>query len=464
MNHSGRELKRHAGPVIAASGLLALGLVALSGCTAPAGSAAQPPKGILVLLVDCLRADHLAAGGSTLGATPNLDRLASRAVVFDRASSVASWTRPSVPSIWTGLYPSEHGVTDLIEGGKGVRGGVLAEEAVTVSEAMQSAGYRTAMIGNQFQLSPRFGMAQGFDLYHNNVKSPHGIHEKLLAWLDEAPSSPYFAYLHYLDIHWPYWQQASTRGRFGSDAIASKLDGNLDEVRAGVGSGAIVLDEADRREIAALYAEALAALDAEIGRLFDDLEKRGVFDETLVVVLSDHGEELGERGGIEHGHTLKEELLHVPYIWRLPASWRVKAGRHVSELVETRTLAPTLMSLVGQPIPPAVSAPSLVPWLDGPEPAAPPYRVLAAESNGMFEVRDERFKLVAVPARKSFELFDLEADPGELQDVAATHPAEVEALRQAFRAWHATLRPLGVATAELDAETEEGLRSLGYLQ
>ncbi len=441
-----------------------LALLCLGGCAAPASSKIGPPKGILVLLVDCLRADHLAAGGSTLGATPNLDRLASQAVVFDRASAVASWTRPSVPSIWTGLYPSEHGLTDLIEGGKGVRGGVLSEDAVTVAEAMQAAGYRTAMIGNQFQLSPRFGMAQGFDLYQNNVKSAHGMRENLVGWLDEAPEKPFFAYLHYLEIHWPYWQKASTRGRYGSDAITSHLDGNLDELRAGVDSGAIVLDDADRKEIAARYAEALAALDGEIGLLLADLEKRGLLDETLVVVLADHGEELGERGGIEHGHTLKEELLHVPYIWRLPASWRGPGLRHERAMVETRTLAPTLMSLVGQPVPPAVSAPSLLPWLVGRPPAEAPYRILAAESNGMFSIRNERYKLLAQPAKKSFELFDLEADPGERRDVAAEHPAEFEALRSAFRAWHAGLHPLAMSSTLLDSETEEGLRSLGYIQ
>lgn len=439
-------------------------LLGLAGCAAPASSSASPPKGILILLVDCLRADHLAAGGSTLGATPNLDRLASQAVVFDRASAVASWTRPSVPSIWTGLYPSEHGLTDLIEGGKGVRGGVLSEDAVTVSEAMQAAGYRTALIGNQFQLSPRFGMAQGFDLYQNNVKSAHGMRENLVGWLDEAPGKPFFAYLHYLEIHWPYWQKASTRGRYGSDAITSHLDSNLDELRAAVDSGAVVLDEADRKEIAARYAEALAALDGEIGLLLADLEKRGVLDETLVVVLADHGEELGERGGIEHGHTLKEELLHVPYIWRLPASWRGPGLRHERAMVETRTLAPTLMTLVGQPVPATVSAPSLLPWLVGRPPAEPPYKVLAAESNGMFSIRNERFKLVAQPAKKSFELYDLEADPGERHDVAAERPAEFEALRSAFRAWHAGLHPLAMSSTQLDAETEEGLRSLGYIQ
>lgn len=441
-----------------------VGLLLHAGCAAPASSRATPPKGFLVLLVDCLRADHLAAGGSTLGATPNLDRLASQAVVFDRASSVASWTRPSVPSIWTGLYPSEHGLTDLLAGGKGVRGGVLSEDAVTVSEAMQAAGYRTALIGNQFQLSPRFGMAQGFDLYQNNVKTAHGMRERLVSWLDEAPDRPFFAYLHFLEIHWPYWQKASTRGRFGSDAVASKMDGNLDELRAGVDSGAIVLDDADRKELAARYAEALAALDSEIGKLLDDLGKRGVLEETLVIVLADHGEELGERGGIEHGHTLKEELLHVPYIWRLPKSWRGRGLRHETAMVETRTLAPTLMELVGQPVPPAVSAPSLLPWLAGPAPAEPPYEIVAAESNGMFAVRDERFKLVAQPAKKSFELFDLVADPGERRDVAADHPAEFEALRGAFRAWHAGLHPLSTTSTRLDVETEEGLRSLGYLQ
>jgi len=440
------------------------GLLVLVGCAAPASSSAHPPKGILVLLIDCLRADHLAVGGSVLGATPNLDRLASRAVVFDRASAVASWTRPSVPSIWTGLYPSEHGLTDLIEKGRGVRGGVLAEEAVTVAEAMQAAGYRTALIGNQFQLSPRFGMAQGYDLYQNNVKSAHGMRERLLAWLDEEPARPFFAYLHYLELHWPYWQRPSTRGRFGSDAIVSRLDGNLDELRAGVDSGAVVLDDADRKEIAARYAEALAGLDNELGVLLADLEKRGVLDDTLVVVLADHGEELGERGGIEHGHTLKEELLHVPYIWRLPRSWRGPGLRHELAMVETRTLAPTLMALVEQPIPAAVSAPSLLPWIVGKPPTEAPFAILAAESNGLFSVRNDRFKLVAQPARNHFELFDLEADPGERRDVAGAQPAELETLRGALRAWRASLKPLAATTTELDAETEVGLRSLGYIQ
>ena len=443
---------------------IAMGLLALTACSAPAGSSAHPPRGILVLLVDCLRADHLAVGGSTLGATPNLDRLASRAVVFDRASAVASWTRPSVPSIWTGLYPSEHGLTDLVEGGRGIRGGVLSEDAVTIAEAMQAAGYRTALLGNQFQLSPRFGMAQGFDLYQNNVKSAHGMREKLVAWIDEAPGRPFFAYLHYLEIHWPYWQKPSTRGRFGSDAISSRLDGNLDDLRAGVDSGAIVLDEADRKEIAARYAEALAALDNEIGILLADLDRRHALGETLIVVLADHGEELGERGGIEHGHALKEELLHVPFVWKLPESWHAGGQRHRNELVETRTLGPTLMALVGQPIPAAVSAPSLLPWLVGAPPAEPPYRILAAESNGMFSVRNERYKLVLQPARQSFELFDLDADPGELRSVAADHPAELEALRSAFRAWRAGLKPLLTSSTQLDEETEGGLRSLGYIQ
>lgn len=439
-------------------------LLATAACGGGPKAAVTRPKGILVLLVDCLRADHLAAYGSKLGATPNLDRLASEALVFDRASSVASWTRPSVPSLWTGLYPSEHGLTDLIQNGKGTRGGVLSDDAVTIGEAMQAAGFRTAMVGNQFQLSPRFGMAQGFDLYQNNIKSAHNIHENFLGWLDEAPDRPFFAYLHYLEIHWPYWQKKSTRGRYGSDDLATRLDGSLEELRRALDAKEVQLDDADRKELAARYAEALLALDGEIGVLLDELEKRGKLRDTLVVLLADHGEELGERGGIEHGHTLKEELLHVPYVWKLPEGWHAGGLRHRGELVETRTLAPTLMDLVGQPIPPAVSAPSLVPWLVGEGPGRPPYTVLAAESNGMFSVRDARFKLVAQPATKSFELFDLESDPQELREVSAEHPQELERLRGALRSWRASLHSLRTGSAELDAETEQGLRSLGYIQ
>jgi arylsulfatase A-like enzyme len=328
---------------------------------------------------------------------------------------------------------------------------------------MQAAGYRTALVGYQVQLSPRFGMDQGFDFFNNNTMGAQRIDKRFLGWLDEAPDRPFFAYLHYLDIHWPYCPPEETFGRFDSSPDALRLCEDWRALRERIRSGEQKLGEAERRTIAARYAEELVALDGGIGRLVAELERRGVWDETLVVLTSDHGEELAERGMIEHGHTMYDELLHVPFVWKLPASWGRARGRSVEELVETRSLLPTLFELVGRPVPAAVSAPSLLPWLRGEPPATKPYERIVAEANGMFVVRTERWKLVVTPAESKQELYDLVADPGERTNLAATRPAEVDELRSQLRRWRAALRPQKAESAALDEASLQELKNLGYL-
>lgn len=451
-------LLRGARPRLAA--LLALLLAPLGGC----GGRPAAPERVIVILIDALRADHVGLYGSQLGATPGLDRLGPEAVWFERAFVPASWTRPSVPSLLTGLYPSEHGLTDFVDGGEEVRAAVLAEEVTTLAEGMQAAGYRTALVGYQSQLSPKFGLAQGFDFYNNNTRTPDRIQSRLLEWVDEAPAAPFFAYLHYLDIHWPYCPPESTRGRFYSGP--SELDPCADwrGLRERIRSGETVLDEEDRKLLAARYAEELAALDQALGALFDELERRGLWQETLVVITSDHGEELYERGGIEHGHTLHDELLRVPFVWKLPGSWRAPRGHASDALVEVRSTLPTLFELVGQPVPDGVSAPSLLPWLAGEARERSPVPAVFAESNGMFAVRTDRFKMVVTPAEKRYQLYDLEADPAERADLAASRPEELRELQLQLRRWQGGLRPVRPEAAVLDQETAEDLKALGYLQ
>jgi arylsulfatase A-like enzyme len=225
-----------------------------------------------------------------------------------------------------------------------------------------------------------------------------------------------------------------------------------------------VLSAADKRALAARYAEEVLALDQQIGAFFAELKKRGLWDDTLIVVTADHGEELAERGGIEHGHTLHEELLHVPFLWKLPSSWGRARGRSVDALIETRSLLPTLFDLIGQPVAKEVSAPSLLPWLTGHEPDTKPYAWVAAESNGMFSVRTEKLKAIFTAEKNTWQLYDLTNDPNELHDVAATRPRDLAEMQGLLRRWRTGLHPIGATAATLDAETEEKLRSLGYLQ
>ncbi len=443
-----------------APSLLVLSAFAALSC---APSAPKPPRGVLVVLIDCLRADHLGLQGSKLGATPALDALGPESVVFARAFAQASWTRPSVPSLLTGLYPSEHGLTDFVESGNRVQGAVLSPDATTLAEGMKAAGYRTALVGYQAQLSPRFGMDQGFDYFTNNSDGAPRIRKRFLDWLDEAPDAPFFGYLHFLDIHWPYCPPEATYGKFDSNPDAIRLCENWRKLREQIRSGEVVLGPAERKTIAARYGEELLALDGEIGQLFEGLKERGVWDQTLIVVTSDHGEELAERGGIEHGHTMHEELLHVPFLWKLPADWRRGRGRVDPTLVETRSLLPTLFDLVGQPVAPEVSAPSLLPAVAGRPLEAKPFEFVAAEANGIFSVRDERWKLIVTPATKQWQLYDLETDPRELTNLAEARPEQLREMQRLLRRWRTGLRPVRTGSTTLDDETTRELHALGYL-
>jgi arylsulfatase A-like enzyme len=417
-----------------------------------------------VVLVDALRYDHVGLHGSKFPATPSIDELGSEGVDFRNAFVQATWTRPSVPSLLTGLYPAEHGLGDFVSKGAEVQGQALSPQATTLAEGMKAAGYRTALVGYQAQLSPRFGMDQGFDFFNNNTMGAEKIDRRFLGWLDEAPEKPFFAYLHYLDIHWPYCPPAETFGRFDTNPDTVRFCENWRKLRDDIRSGAVVLTEADKKALAARYAEELLALDAELGRLFAALKARGAWDDTLVVLTADHGEELAERGGIEHGHTMYDELLHVPFLWKLPASWRRSRGGAVDALIETRSLLPTLFDLVGQPAVRGVSAPSLLPWLHGRAPEAAPYGYVAGETNGMIAVRTARWKLVLTPEQKKQELYDLENDPGERANLAESRPRELAEMQKLLREWRRSLKPIGAAATTLDAETEEELRSLGYLR
>lgn len=438
------------------------------GCAGPSGPSARPaPGGILLLVLDCLRADYLGSYGAELPASPRLDALAAESVLFERAWSQGSWTRPSLPTLLTGLYPSEHGLTDEFELGAGrsqskLEARTLAPEAETLAEGLAAKGYRTALFGDQGQLSRTFRLDQGFGEYRSRLGSAEHIRSRFETWLGAQESAPFFAYLHFLDLHWPY----CPRDTYGAlDPGSRNFCANWRELGIRLFKGDEKLSPADLRALRARYAEELLGLDAELGKLFDTLRARGRFDETLIVVTSDHGEELFDHGRTRHGHTLYEELLHVPFVWKLPKSWAAPGGRRIPGLVETRSLAPTLLEAAGAAIPQRVTAPSLLPWLLDPQRTGAPVEAAVAESNGMYAVRDERYKLIVDTGRKTTQLFDLVADPAETRDLAPSDRPRVAELERRLRAWRERLDPLPLrAGEEVDAASVEELRALGYIQ
>jgi arylsulfatase A-like enzyme len=448
-------------------GALALLAVALA-VGAHGNDGPGPPRSVLVILVDTLRADFVGAYGARWNTTPTIDALAAEGVTFDQAFAQASWTRPSVPTIFTGLYPSEHHLVDFVEtkGKRETRGARLAAGAETVAERFAAAGWRTALTGFQFQLSPRFGLDQGFDFYASNVSGGAGaVIKRFLDWQAEAPGRPYFAYLHFLDLHWPYCPPNRLNGHFDPTPTAMDVCGRPGELKRVLEEKRIVPTAVERTALEARYAESLLAIDERLGDLFAELRHRGLWDEALVVVTSDHGQEFGEHGGYGHGTSLYDELLRVPFVWKLPRSWN-EAHRRVLPPVELRSLAPTILEASGVEVPERMTAPSLLRHLRGDAGESDPFRFVAAESNGFFAVRDRTHKLIVEPATKRVELYDLIDDPLEVWNVASEEPVELERMRGYLREWRTGLRPLPAeadSTITLDAETESGLRSLGYL-
>jgi arylsulfatase A-like enzyme len=405
--------------------LAALLTVTALGCSAEHQATRSQPN-ILLLVIDCLRADHVSANGYHRPTTPALDSLADDGLSFTQAISQSSWTRPSMPTLLTGLYPSEHGILELTRDESGVViGPILAPEVDTLAERLAGAGYTSLLFGEQYQLSRKFGLAQGFEHYQNNIGGAEGINRRFLKWLDQNQPQRFFTLLHYFDIHWPYCPPPSSQGTFdegGGDIDFCKRSRKL---RIAIRRGEIALSEADKKTMVAVYDEELLTLDRTLARLFDDLRERQLWDNTLVIVTADHGEEFFEHGGIGHKNNLFDELIRVPVILRAPSDWPVERGRLASGGEERE------------------------------------YTV--SESSAYLAVRTAKLKLILFRDEGTEVLYDLEADPLETVDVAADRSDDVKRLKTYLAQWRSNLKKTPPLFKTVDDDTTEGLRALGYL-
>ncbi len=427
---------------VALAGLLAFGG---SGRAASGGFGLGPPGSarglnLLVITLDTTRADHLGCYGAKDVATPTLDALAARGLRFTAAQSVAPVTLPAHATIFTGRYPPRHGVRNNSE----YR---LAAEQETLAERLRAAGYDTAAFVSAFVLDARFGLDQGFAHYDDRVEPAQGaafsqgnnerradaVTDAALAWLARERRAPFFAWVHYYDPHATYRPPAPFDARFKE----RPYDGEI------------------------------AFMDAQVARLFQALEARGLQGRTLVVALADHGEGLGEHGETTHGVFVYEAMLRVPLIVAGPPAV-VPRPQVVDALVSSVDLTPTLLDLFGLPLRDdfeglswarvkpdrrrAVYMESLLPYLDyGWAP--------------LFALRRGSDKYILAPRP---ELYDLAKDPRETADLHARATGEARATRDRLAA---ILRAALEAQPTLqaghaggaDTEVAERLRALGYV-
>jgi arylsulfatase A-like enzyme/Flp pilus assembly protein TadD len=391
---------------------------------------------LLLVTVDTVRADHIGAYGNRAAETPNLDHLASEGVRFARAESPVPLTLPAHATILSGLLPPRHGVRN-----NGAER--FPEGPATLATQLAAAGYRTGAFIGAFVLDRRFGLGQGFDRYDDDIprervadldaeRPGRVVVDRALAWLSEKSEKPFFAWVHLYDAHAPYTPPEPFRTRF-----------------------------ADR-----LYDGEIAEVDAQVGRLLADLDRQGLASRTIVVVVGDHGEELGEHGELTHGLLLYEPSLHVPLLVRTPGV--LPRGWVVETPVSLVDLAPTLAGLLERPLSGTLDRPLDGHDLSGPlrQRREPTAEDVYAESlygtcfgwSPVFALRRGEAKYISAPRP---ELYDLRRDPAEGQNLIERSNGEGQELATRLAALERSVKAAPEAT--LDAEARGRLLSLGYL-
>jgi len=411
---------------------------------------------VVMIVVDTVRADHLSSYGYERNTSPATRRLARDGVFFENALSPAPWTTPAMAAVFTGHYPGDLGFEDVP-----IR---LPLSVITMTEILRSKNYVThGITGNMFAGRP-VGLDQGFDhfddgdaLGHRHVSSA-SISDKAIAFLESSSENPFFLYLHYFDPHFDY---------IGHEGIgyAAPVPGDLapgasiQELRA----RASEMSEAEVQRLRALYDEEIRYTEDHVLRVLAKLEDLGLYEDALVVYLSDHGEEIVERDErwIGHTRTLYQELLHVPLVVKFPGG--ANAGRVVEERVGLIDVPPTLLETLGID-PPAGYGRAGTAW----RPEAPASRPLFAETRRwvkLLAVVKDDWKLIVDETTGRSELYDLADDPGERHNVAAEQRERVAALRQLLDTWSKALAPKTDARpAEFSDEEHERLEALGYIR
>src|SRR4051812_45721467 len=396
---------------------------------------------LLIVTLDTTRADRIHAYGFDGVETPNLDRLAHDGVLFEQAISSAPLTLPAHSSIFTGTFPPAHGVRD--------NGGFFLDEAqTTIAERLQAAGFSTGGFVGAYVLDHKWGIAQGFQTYFDDfdltkyqslslgsVDRPgNEVADHALAWLDKVAGSRFFGWVHFYDAHSPYNPPEPFKSRYAGRP----------------------------------YVGEIAFVDSQVGRLLSYLDEHDLARNTVVVVMGDHGESLGEHGESTHGFFVYQSTLHVPLLMRTP--YDSMTGRRVSDTVRSVDILPTALELLGIRIADRLEGTSLVPLMTG----AKKELGLAAYSEAIYPrfhfgwsdlraLTSGRYKYVAAPRP---ELYDLQQDPRESKNIYSERQALGDRMGQELAALETRMAANAsapTAAVEVDPEARERLAALGYV-
>jgi arylsulfatase A-like enzyme len=432
---------------------------------------------VMIISADALRADHLSCYGYGRRTSPHIDQFAGESIVFQSAISQASWTLPSFVSLFTSLEPSFHGI---------LQDGVKIHSSVkTLPKILRENGYLTAASVDNPHLSPAMGLAEGFDFYSYGNPNVEGQLATVEGWLEAMKGQKFFLFFHLISTHLPYEPPAPFTDVFrkGDRPIYNASFRNIYELDRMCKR----LSLKDRTDLIALYDGEILYLDDMLRRLFDFLKQLGLYRDTVVIFISDHGEQFQEHGYFSHGKTLYREEIHVPLIMKLPAGFPYTAKR-ISADIRLMDLFPTILDILKIQYSGFIRGKSLVPLL----------RDQAFEENMIFSelhsfgrlaIKKDQYKYIYTDQKRcawsmknidrhdcwpraAEELYDLKEDPAEMRNIAADRPDLLDRFRKErmhFVEISRTFRQNAEKAKEderpvLDRATKERLRALGYIR
>jgi arylsulfatase A-like enzyme len=438
----------------------------------------QAPRHVFVFVFDALRADHLSQYGYPRDTSPGLEELAQASTLFESAYAPSSYTTASTASLFTGLSPARHGAS---------RQGTRLDDAhETIAEVLGTQGYAARGLSFNPVVAHSTGFTQGFaDFVEREKGSPFNLYPdiaegltRIRGWLDQHPEQQQLVYFQVMNTHGPYLVPESAR----TTLLGRAPEDDFQYYRAPMGD-ILAGDIGQRSAVTSHYVEsaierydtAIRYATDQLGDFLEELRVRGLYDDALIVVTADHGDEFFEHGGFSHGYTLHEEVVRVPLLVKLPGQAQ---GRRVAQRVALMDVFPTLADAVGAAIPTDLDGRSLLPLLAR---DATPERESDARNPLHLSVEfpprligrgliEGRHKLIAIEsnyegAERELRLYDLHTDPGERQNLASRQPEIAQSMLTRLMA-HARQEqqraaPPAAAVDELD---REHLRALGYVE
>lgn len=446
---------------------------------------------VILIVLDTLRADHLSLYGHP-ERTPNLEAFSRKSLIFENCIASSPWTIPSHASLFTGLYPVEHGSHGDLDPQRNFMGfpvtTPLAEESVTLAEVFRENGYTTAAVSANTIVLRWHNLEQGFHIldyaesigilyknYHfrpilhlfcyiTNVypkyalyyRTAEDINRESIRVMNRISSDPFFLFVNYLDPHVPYFPPRPFSSYFSEKAFPHVYRHTLNFLAL---TNTLNKDIRDAYQVSQYDGE-VAYLDDQLGKMFSHLKEMGIYDSALIIVTSDHGELFGEHGLYQHRTPMYEGVVRIPLIIKFPFSEKVGREKRMLDLSD---LYATILSVCELPIPDDISGKA---FGDDAQPVVSEvYNFDIGEHRIIY---DGKYKYMRYEHQRSPELYDLERDPEELENLAETLPAVAAAMEEKLSAWETVHRPKYTSPDDrediLAPEMADGLKALGYIQ